>query len=119
MMGTLLQDVRYGLRVLLKRPGFTCVAVLTLALGIGVNTALFTVFNALVLRPLPLRNPAELVNIYGRDARGAQQNLFSYPDYVDYRERNRVCAGLAAMNKVAAPIGDAVPGTDDGVLAGD
>jgi predicted permease len=118
-MGTLLQDVRYGLRVLLKKPGFTAVAVMTLALGIGVNTALFTIFNALVLRPLPLKRPDELVNVYGRDARGAQQNLFSYLDYLDYRERNRVFAGLAAWNKVAAPLGDAVPGIDDGVLAAD
>src|SRR5947209_2926703 len=118
-MGTLLQDVRYGLRLLLKKPGFTAAAVLTLALGVGVNTALFTVFDAFALRPLPLKDPAGLVNIYGRDAEGARQNLFSYPDYLDYRARNNVFTGLAAWNKVAVPLGDGASLNESSVLSGD
>jgi predicted permease len=118
-MRALLKDIRYGLRGLLRRPGFAAVAVLTLALGIGVNTALFTVFDALALRPLPLEKPEQLVNISGLNAHGERMNLFSYVDYLDYRERSDVFAGLVALNKVAAPLGDAVPGGETDVLPGD
>ncbi|MCA1593445.1 MAG: ABC transporter permease [Acidobacteria bacterium] len=118
-MTTLLKDIKYGLRGLLRKPGFTVVAVLTLALGIGVTTALFTVFDAFALRPLPLKNPEQLVNISGLNARGERMNLFSYIDYLDYRDRSDVFAGLVAMNKVAAPLGDAVPGGESDVLPGD
>src|ERR1051325_3862450 len=105
----MLKDIRYAARVLLKRPGFTLVAVATLALGIGVNTALFTVFDALALRPLPLRDPARLVNVYGLDSKGARRPLYSYADYLDYRERLSSFEGLAAMNKAAVPLGDEAP----------
>jgi len=111
--------MRYGLRALWKKPGFTAVAVLTLALGLGVNTALFTVFDAFALRPLPLGDPDALVNLHGQTERGDRQNLFSYLDYLDYRDQNDVLAGLAAMNKVAVPLGDAAPSGEASVLAGD
>src|SRR5947208_3252656 len=113
------QDLQYAFRVLRKTPGLTAVAVLTLALGIGVNTALFTVFDAFALRPLPLKDPQQLVNLSGVNARGERVNLFSYLDYKDYRARVDSLAGLAAMNKVAAPLGDAVPGGESDVLPGD
>src|SRR5438270_13982703 len=105
-MRSLLKDIRYGLRGLSRRPGFAAVAVLTLALGIGVNTALFTVFDAFALRPLPLKDPGSLVRVSGRDRRGERQNLFSYLDYLDYRDRNQTLSGLIAWNKLAATLGE-------------
>jgi predicted permease len=118
MMRTLLRDLRYAARALARKPGFAAITVLTLALGIGVNTALFTVFDAFALRPLPLKDPAGLVNIYGRDARGRRQTLFSYVDYLDYRGRSQIFDGLVAWNKVAVPLGDEAPSDDSAVLAG-
>jgi len=99
------QDLRYGARMLLKNPGFTFIAVLTMALGIGANTALFTVLDALMLRPLPLKNPASLVNLSGVDQSGGRHKLFSYPDYLDYRDRNTTLAELVAWNKAAVVMG--------------
>ena len=97
-MSTLLQDLRFGLRVLARRPGFTAVAVLVLAIGIGANTAVFSIVNALVLRPLPAEQlPGALVGLYGRDrARPDSYRSFSYPNYLDIREENRVFSSLLA-----------------------
>ena len=118
-MRTLWQDLRYGVRALRRRPGFVSVTVATLALGIGVNTALFTVFDALALRPLPLREPEALVRVEGRGRAGERRNLFSYPDYLDLRARAASFEGLAAWNKVAAPLGDAAPGGESDIPAPD
>ncbi|MCG6921045.1 MAG: ABC transporter permease [Acidobacteria bacterium] len=97
-MSTLLQDLRFGLRILARRPGFTAVAVLVLAIGIGANTAVFSIVNALVLRPLPAEQlPGTLVGLYGRDrVRPDSYRAFSYPNYRDIREENRVFSSLLA-----------------------
>jgi hypothetical protein len=78
----MVNDLAYSFRSLLKHRGFTVVAVLTLALGIGVNAALFTVFDAFVLKPLPLKDPDSLVAFDGADAKGQRLRLFSYSDGV-------------------------------------
>ena len=102
-MQTLWQDLRFGARMLMKQPGFTLIAVLTLALGIGVNTTLFTVYDAFVLKPLPLKDPDSIVSVTGFNREAERNPFFSYQDYLDYRDRNTVFAGLLAMNKFAAP----------------
>ncbi|MCH7825676.1 MAG: ABC transporter permease [Acidobacteria bacterium] len=92
-----MNDLRYATRTLLKSPAFTVVALLSLALGIGVNTTIFSVVNAVLLRPLPVAEPRELVEIY--TATGLEefpQSMFSYPDYVDLRDRNEVFSGVGA-----------------------
>jgi predicted permease len=109
----MIQDLRYGARMLMQNPGFTLTAVLTLALGIGVNTALFTVFDALTLKPLPLKDPHSVVSFSGVDRSGGRRKLFSYPDYLDYRDRNTTLAGLVAWNKAAVSLGEAQTGRDD------
>ena len=98
LIADLWQDLRYGSRMLLK-PGFALIAITTLALGIGVNTALFTVFDAFVLKPLPLKDPDSITTIEGQTREGKRSRLFSYLDYLDYRDRNTVFAGLVALNK--------------------
>jgi predicted permease len=101
-METLFQDVRYGIRMLAKTPAFTGVAVLTLALGIGANSAIFTLVNALLLKMLPVTAPRELV-VVGDPARAndgsngtPQTDLFSYPLYKEFRDHNTVFSGLIA-----------------------
>jgi predicted permease len=88
-METFFRDVRYGVRSLLKQPGFAAVAVLSIALGIGVNTTIFSFINAALFRPLPFAEPDRLVRVW--DGQAA-----SYPDYVAYRDETKVFSGLAA-----------------------
>ena len=95
-MGTLIQDIRYGLRVLAKRPGFTIAAVITLALGIGLNAAIFSLYNAVLLRPLPARDPQRLVNLYSVTQGEPGTGIFSYPEYSLYRDRNTSFSSVAA-----------------------
>jgi predicted permease len=87
-------DVRYGARSLRAAPAFSIVAILTLALGIGANTAIFTVINAALFRPLPVERPEELVSL---NRVGASVPTFSYPDYRDFRDRDTLMSGLAAL----------------------
>jgi macrolide transport system ATP-binding/permease protein len=91
---SLFADVRYGVRVLGKNPGFTSVAVLTLALGIAVNTTVFTAFDALFLRPRPVRDPDSLASLF-RTTPGEPRGRFSYPDYIYYRDNSRSFSDLS------------------------
>src|SRR5262249_6129046 len=93
-----LQDVRYGARSLYRNAGFTAVAVFALALGIGVNTAVFTAYKAMVARPLEAREPGEMVNLALSHAVGTADFTFSYPDYETYRDSIHSFNGLIAFN---------------------
>jgi len=95
-MRTLINDVRYGLRALLHNPGFTLVAVLALALGIGANTAIFSVVNAILLRSLPFRDPSSLVMVWEK-SRLNDRNVVSPADYRDWKSQNHVFGDLAAV----------------------
>ncbi|MGH9847240.1 MAG: ABC transporter permease, partial [Blastocatellia bacterium] len=90
------QDLRFGLQMMIKNPGFTFVAIITLALGIGANTAIFSVVNAVLLRPLPYPQPEQLVLIEER-GRNMTSMSVAYPNFLDYREQNQVCARMAAF----------------------
>ena len=95
-MSKLLQDLRYAVRTLLKNPGFTLIAVITLALGIGGSTAIFTVVDAALLRGLPYKSPERLYHLWeSTPQKEFAQREFSYPDYQDYQQ-NQVCEGIAA-----------------------
>ena len=91
-------DVRYGVRTLVKKPTFTAVAILTLALGIGANTAIFSVVNSLLLRPLPFKDPDRLVQIWGNNVkRGRNEIPASYPDFTDWRTHAASFEQIAAF----------------------
>src|SRR6266487_6363178 len=95
-----MNDLRFAIRQLWKSPGFTMVAVVALALGIGANTAIFSVINAVLLKPLPFPNPDQLVAFGGHNKRDSEQagplNSLSFPEFFDVRSRNRSFAQLAA-----------------------
>src|SRR5215207_6547321 len=96
-MNTLLQDIRFGLRMLLKSPSVSIVATIALALGIGAHTAIFSVVNAVLLRPLPFPNPDSLVAIFESDQqRGLLRGSHSYPNFFDLRAQNTVLEHVAS-----------------------
>ncbi len=104
-MGTLFQDLRYAIRMLLKKPAFTAVAVMTLALGIGANTAIFSVVNAVLLRPLSYKQPHSLVQIWETNPlRGWTVNVVAPANYLDWEKRNNVFEGLAAYRSSFASL---------------
>jgi putative ABC transport system permease protein len=96
-METLWQDIRYGIRMLLKSPSVSIVATIALALGIGANTAIFSVVNAVLLQPLPFTNPEQLMMVWESDSsRGQIRGSASYPNFADWREQNHVFEHLAS-----------------------
>ncbi len=110
----MIQDVRFGIKMLLQNPGFSVVVLLTLAFGIGVNTALFTVFNALVLKPLPLKDAESVVEIRGVAEPGKRARRFSYRDYQDYAAYSQTLAGLTLMSETGATLGVEHAKSDEG-----
>src|ERR1700733_16028160 len=104
-MQSLLQNMRYALRQLAKSPGFAFTVVLTLALGIGANAAVFTLFDQVLLRMLPVQQPQQLVRFHwtggysgGANVFGGEMNdYFSYPMYKDLRDKNQVFSGVVAV----------------------
>src|SRR5215469_3846526 len=96
-MAAILQDLRFSLRTLRRSPVFLAVAVLSLALGIGANTAIFTLIHQLILQPLPVKNPEQLVMLAGRGKHYGGNNgpdKLSYPIYVEIRDKNEVFSGM-------------------------
>ena len=102
-MHILWQDIRYAARMLRKSPGFTAVAVLSLALGIGANTSIFSFINAVLLRPLPIDKPEQLVFVFS-GSRTSPYSVSSYPDYVDYRDKNQVFSDVAAYSSISVSL---------------
>jgi len=96
-LDTVIQDLRYGARMLRKNPGFTAIAVLTLALGIGANTAIFSVVSAVILRPLPYANPQQLI-VLRETTQSVGPHSPSYPDFLDWRKQSRSFSQMAAIN---------------------
>ena len=107
-MQTILRDLRYGIRMLAKTPAFTVVAVLSLALGIGANTTMFSLMDAVMLRSLPIQNPEQIVGVATGTPDGSPHTDFSYPLYVGLRDNNQALSGLVAYM-----------GTNFGLAAGD
>jgi putative ABC transport system permease protein len=113
------QDLRYGVRKLLKSPGFSLVAVMTLALGIGANTAIFSVVNAVLLRPLPFERPEELVRVFGtRASRNSFSRPHSYLNFSDMRAQNQTFEALAAYTGATSALsGSDAPEQITGVVS--
>jgi macrolide transport system ATP-binding/permease protein len=105
MLETVWQDLRHGTRMLVKNPGFSLVAILSIAIGVGANAAMFSVADGLILRPLPVPDANELVTVSATTPTGeVRSNAISYPDYADLRDRARSFEGLAATRGVSASI---------------
>jgi len=104
MLTTLGMDLRYSLKWLARSPGFAAVAILSLAIGIGFNSALFSIVDALLLRPLPVAAPDRIVDIYTRGEDGDRYATSSYPDYLDFRSRNEVFSGVMGYSPSIAAL---------------
>jgi macrolide transport system ATP-binding/permease protein len=121
-MPMLLQDFRFALRMLLKNKTFALIAILSLAIGIGANSAMFSLADGLLLRPLPVRQASDVVSVEGMTvtlSRGGFGGNLSYRDYVDYRDRNQSFTGLVAYNMIPfgfSPQADALPQVKYGLL---
>jgi hypothetical protein len=116
---TFIQDLKYAVRMLLKDPAFALVAVLSLALGTGANSTMFSFLNGVLLRPLPVLRPGEVLTIAPRNPDGPRDGI-SYPDYLDFRKRVRTMKDLAASTLYRfgfSPSPDVLPQVKYGLLA--
>src|SRR2546426_5298771 len=118
-MNSLIKDVRYALRSLLKHPTFTLVSVITLALGIGANTAIFTVLNAVMLRTLPVKDPRQLVFLSNPDRHGVNggqetgnRRLFAYHEFEWLHDHNQVFSGIFAAQSALSTTPATIEGAD-------
>src|SRR5262245_27218720 len=109
MFTSLADDVRQAVRALRRQPGFAAVAVLTLALGIGANTAIFSLVDAVLLRPIQARDPSSLALLRTRAPSGGLAAQFAYPEYVDFRDASKSFDGVAGYATMVATLA-----TDDG-----
>jgi predicted permease len=100
----MLQDVRYALRWLRRSPGFAAVAILSLGLGVGVNTAIFSLVDTLLFKPLPVRDPGSLTDVFTSSADGDEYATSSWPDYVDLQAQNTVFDEMTAYSPIFAPL---------------
>src|SRR5437868_14983832 len=98
-MRTLYNDVRYGLRTLAANPAFTAVAILSLAIGIGANTSIFSLADAMLLRPLPVEHPSEIARVLSTSP-SVRHGSISYRDYVDFRDQIKALSGLIAYQQI-------------------
>ncbi|MGH9344213.1 MAG: ABC transporter permease, partial [Terriglobia bacterium] len=96
-MAAFIQDLKFGWRMLCKNPGFTAIAVITLALGIGASTAIFSVVDAVLLRPLPYPNPQQIVTVWEQEANGHRAHLAD-PNFEDFRAQNHTLSALAVFS---------------------
>jgi putative ABC transport system permease protein len=105
MLETIWQDVRHGARILAKNPGFSLSAILSIAIGVGANAAMFSVADGLIFRPLPVPDAGGLVTVTGTTPTGEDRNIdLSYPDYADLRDRAQSFEGLAAIDGMIASL---------------
>src|SRR4029077_6232549 len=104
LMERLLQDIRFGFRQLIKQPGFAALAIISMALGIGANTSIFSLVDTALLRPFAVKEPSQLVELYGTLHNGADWSLQSYPNYKDYRDRNTVFSDLFVYRVVVSSL---------------
>jgi len=103
----MLTDLKFAFRMLIKAPGFSIIAILTLALGIGANSAIFSVIDTVLLRPLPFKNPDEIVMIWGRyvnDSGPVRGNVHSFPDFTDLRDQSQTISAMAAYTRTAGTL---------------
>src|SRR4051794_12870832 len=101
----MINDLKYSLRMLLKSPGFSLIAIATLALGIGANSAIFSVIDTILLRPLPLPEPQQIVMIFGRSFQdGSDRNALAFLDYADIRDQAKSFSAVTAFTRTAGTL---------------
>ena len=104
MAETLLKDIRYALRWMRRSPGFSAVAILSLGLGVGVNTAMFSLVDSLLFRPLPVTSPDTLVDVFTTGGDGDEYATSSYPDFLDLKAQNTVFTDMIGYSPMMAPL---------------